>query len=143
MDTQICNCCNIVKSFIDYEWQHKRPNPRKTCIECRYKQRDIKAENARSREYKRKHYQSRKETIRQQWERSTYGASKEDLGYTECAICGSTQRLCIDHCHASLKIRGLLCSKCNTGLGMFRDNPIFLKRAADYIIDGPHFQLEK
>ena len=57
-----------------------------------------------------------------------------------CAICGSsipndnkTKRLYIDHCHASGKVRGLLCAACNFGLGKFRDNPELLDRAAMYL----------
>lgn len=143
MDTQICNCCGFVKSLIDYEWQINRPNPRKTCTECRYKRRNIKEENSRSRDYKKQYYANRKDKIRQNWERAVYGASKEEIGILECMICKSTKRLCIDHCHSSGKIRGILCSKCNTGLGMFRDSPEFLTKAAEYLVDGPHFQLVK
>ena len=56
-----------------------------------------------------------------------------------CAICqgppnGGKKRLCIDHCHTSGKIRGLLCCRCNRGLGAFRDNTELLKKAAEYLI---------
>jgi len=55
-----------------------------------------------------------------------------------CAICNTNQndlvkKLAVDHCHSSLKIRGLLCHYCNTGLGMFKDNTQFLIKAADYL----------
>ncbi|WP_405149477.1 endonuclease VII domain-containing protein [Sphaerisporangium sp. NBC_01403] len=56
-----------------------------------------------------------------------------------CAICGSPGErywrfeLAIDHCHTTRKVRGLLCSRCNVGLGSFRDNPEFLRSAADYL----------
>ena len=39
----------------------------------------------------------------------------------------------IDHCHDTDRLRKLLCSTCNTGLGSFYDNPEVLRRAADYI----------
>jgi len=42
-------------------------------------------------------------------------------------------KACIDHCHTSGRVRGLLCSKCNTGLGGFRDNIESLQRAIDYL----------
>jgi hypothetical protein len=39
----------------------------------------------------------------------------------------------IDHCHKTRTVRGLLCGKCNVGLGYYDDNPAFLRKAADYI----------
>ncbi len=55
-----------------------------------------------------------------------------------CAICKRHQNelprvLCIDHCHKTGKVRGLLCAECNSGLGMFKDNPLFLEKAIKYI----------
>jgi len=56
-----------------------------------------------------------------------------------CNIClekleglGATN-LCVDHCHATGKIRGLLCRNCNKGLGFFKDNSKNLMRAFTYI----------
>lgn len=52
----------------------------------------------------------------------------------QCAICGvSPDKLYLDHCHTTGKIRGLLCSSCNTGLGMFKDHTGNLRSAADYL----------
>ena len=51
-----------------------------------------------------------------------------------CQICGvKFRRPNIDHCHRTGKIRGVLCSKCNSGLAVFRDSPIFLRKAAEYL----------
>lgn len=51
-----------------------------------------------------------------------------------CAICElPSENLCVDHDHTTGKIRGLLCHNCNRGLGSFRDNPLFLKKAAMYL----------
>ena len=54
-----------------------------------------------------------------------------------CAICESTQNLekplHVDHDHLAGTVRGMLCNACNTGLGLFRDNPALLQAAIDYL----------
>lgn len=54
-----------------------------------------------------------------------------------CAICGningSGRRLCVDHDHATKKVRGLLCDSCNRGLGYLGDQPARVERAANYL----------
>jgi len=36
----------------------------------------------------------------------------------KCGICGREVPLVVDHCHESERIRGLLCSNCNAGIGL-------------------------
>ena len=79
-----------------------------------------------------------------------YGVTKQ--AYTDmyiaqggkCAICGTadpgsraakdgSKSFCVDHCHTTGKVRGLLCFKCNTGIGNFKDNPKYLQAAIDYL----------
>lgn len=56
-----------------------------------------------------------------------------------CKICGlpaknNTQgKLYVDHCHTTGKVRGLLCMKCNTALGLLNDNKELLKEMIDYL----------
>ena len=51
-----------------------------------------------------------------------------------CAICLKPhERLVIDHCHESKKLRGLLCTTCNAGLGQFKDNTGLLREAVKYL----------
>lgn len=62
----------------------------------------------------------------------------------KCAICGNgefavnprtgrVRELAVDHCHASKKIRGLLCTNCNKGIGHFKDTPGLLEAALAYL----------
>ena len=50
-----------------------------------------------------------------------------------CIICETKTRLLVDHCHQTGKVRGLLCTHCNSGLGFFRDNKTALKNAIKYL----------
>ena len=55
-----------------------------------------------------------------------------------CAICGEgaseTRRFAVDHCHKTKRIRGLLCDRCNCGLGNFKDRVELLEFAAQYLV---------
>lgn len=81
--------------------------------------------------------------------RRNYGITSEDykrmfaLQGGLCAICykpsttlgrhGKIENLAVDHCHATGKVRGLLCSKCNRGLGLFNDDIPRIESAIAYI----------
>ena len=65
--------------------------------------------------------------------RSTGDCSTEQNGV--CAVCKlpSRRALCVDHCHATRQVRGLLCDKCNTALGLFGDDSKRMRAAAAYV----------
>jgi len=73
--------------------------------------------------------------------KSKYGIGKREYELLfqsqdgKCAICKrpSVEPLAVDHCHGSLRVRGLLCDKCNKGLGQFEDNTAFMLNAISYI----------
>jgi hypothetical protein len=50
-----------------------------------------------------------------------------------CALCREREPEHVDHDHLTGRIRGVLCSCCNQGLGNFRDNVAALKAAIDYL----------
>ena len=72
-----------------------------------------------------------------------YGLSRDK--YTEmvaqqsgrCAICGeqpdSHFSLHIDHCHTTGRVRGLLCGKCNQGIGLFSESKLLMQKAMEYL----------
>jgi hypothetical protein len=53
----------------------------------------------------------------------------------KCAICGGTsgKRLSYDHCHRTGKFRGWLCTRCNAGIGFFKDDLVLLASAIRYL----------
>lgn len=52
-----------------------------------------------------------------------------------CAICGTNKegRLAVDHNHKTGNIRGLLCRPCNSAIGLFKESPTLLRKAASYL----------
>lgn len=54
-----------------------------------------------------------------------------------CAICVEPldfwRGTHIDHCHDTGVVRGVLCSTCNNGLGMFKDDRMLLRSAIKYL----------
>lgn len=53
-----------------------------------------------------------------------------------CGICGRRRGIrnhALDHCHTTGKLRGILCHKCNVGLGYFNDDPKLLAQAIEYL----------
>ena len=57
-----------------------------------------------------------------------------------CKICGkvdpgriSSKRLAVDHDHTTGKVRGILCFRCNMGLGCFNDNIEIIKKVINYL----------
>jgi len=53
-----------------------------------------------------------------------------------CAICRKKEyekELSIDHCHKTGKVRGLLCQKCNTAIGLLNDDILLLKKTILYL----------
>jgi hypothetical protein len=60
--------------------------------------------------------------------------SMYDFQKGRCKICGVFKKvLHVDHNHITNKVRALLCGLCNTALGGFKDNSLFLKKAIVYL----------
>jgi hypothetical protein len=79
--------------------------------------------------------------------RETYGLSEGERDVLleqqgcRCAICHreltrfglSVDHACVDHCHETGAVRGILCGRCNRGIGLLRDDSAAMRRAAEYV----------
>ena len=62
-----------------------------------------------------------------------------------CAVCSvpiDKARCRIDHDHQSGKVRGLLCTSCNTGIGLLKDSLVILENAARYLRDNDEKRID-
>jgi Recombination endonuclease VII len=101
--------------------------------------------NRQSREWRLQNPEKSKALSRTNHLKKNYGIG--ELDYQQmlvhqggcCALCHTTPSqektsyLCVDHCHVTGTIRGLLCKKHNNALGMLGDNQVGLERALKYI----------
>ncbi|BCP36425.1 hypothetical protein MINTMi198_17950 [Mycobacterium intracellulare M.i.198] len=51
-----------------------------------------------------------------------------------CAICGESDDICVDHCHRTGKVRGILCRKHNAAIGALGDTVDSVLRAYEYLL---------
>lgn len=99
------------------------------------------AKNVESRAAQRKvHYNEKRDAIvaaKHGIELGELLALREKQG-DACAICKAPRgwrRLALDHNHQTGTVRGMLCYRCNMGLGYFRDDPELLARAGAYLYE--------
>jgi hypothetical protein len=62
---------------------------------------------------------------------------------SSCEICnsklilyGKNKTSCIDHCHKTNKVRGVICQRCNSALGMFKDSTQTIRKTIEYLERG-------
>ena len=121
----------------------------KTCFVCRkINDRRYREKNRTSvRDSQRAYYHKNIDRVRKinykRHLKNKYGITEQELidlmekSNYGCFICGKKhddkQKLNIDHCHKTGKIRGLLCWDCNIGISKFKDNSTLMERAASYV----------
>lgn len=129
-----CTTCGVNKSREDfYKSKSYKDGLGYRCKEC-----DGKA-RAKFRE---KHLD--KEKARQKYRniKCRYGLSKEEYDRLyersggACYSCGrvpANMQICVDHCHETGRVRGLLCTECNKGLGLIGDTIESVEKLLEYL----------
>lgn len=149
---QRCSMCDEVKPLDDfYKCTRSKTGRKGQCIDC-YNERGAEHRSApevrdaiakRRSAWTEANPEEARRRQRKYALKKKYGLSLE--GYEQmlarqrgcCAICHRPTEdplsLFVDHCHASGKVRGLLCQACNSGIGMFEDDVDRLREAIRYL----------
>ncbi len=137
MVTKVCIKCNIKKSLIEYHKNKRLPDGfQNICKLCK---------GDYDKQWRQDNIEQCNKSRRKSHLKQAYNLSEKDydklykLQNGCCAICKKHQMelkfiLCIDHCHKTGQIRGLLCQSCNKGLGCFKDNLTLLDSAINYLL---------
>jgi hypothetical protein len=146
---KICTKCGTEKdALLFYKRSDRKSGINSWCISCE-KERNKK----RPASYKHKKYQNYVRNIdkyKSQKIYNLYGITLEEKNKLEqsqggvCAICKQKETLLnrktktlrempVDHSHKTGKIRGILCSGCNTAIGLLKENPEICIAAAEYL----------
>lgn len=130
MITKTCNVCQETKPLDRFpKCKTCKDGHNNYCRSCKKKK---PYEIAFQKKYRKQYYKNR-------YKKYEYGLSEEDYNKMilsqnrRCLICQSETDLCIDHCHQTGKVRGLLCANCNCGLGFFKDDINILTQAVEYL----------
>ena len=91
----------------------------------------------------RRNYEAHRTNYRNLNLKRNYGITLEIYNFLlekqegKCAVCGiennGHRTFAVDHNHKTEKIRGLLCTNCNTGIGLMKDNIEILSKAITYL----------
>lgn len=151
-----CSKCGVTKPITEYHY--KRGQTQNRCRTCRseYQKQHYIKNRERERGVRKAWYEANKSKVCQQLKEQyrenpekfmlarklrKYGLSRESYyemlasQKNSCAICETkfVSTPSVDHCHSTQKVRGLLCSQCNTGLGLLKEDPAIFKSAVAYL----------
>ena len=132
-----CECVNP-QSFSEFRDQKGRKYGKKSqCKTCEKRYYDARKDidSLKSRVwYRENKYRQKMYKVKKQYglDSKEYERMMEETK-GECFICKRASNLVVDHCHASLRVRGLICNNCNRGLGYFKDSVGFLESAISYL----------
>ena len=137
-----CRLCKKEKSIDRFSWRNDSKKYRTECKDCLN---IAKRSQPRYGEW----HKENPERVRELNKISSlrkYGLTIEDFNKLllnqdkRCKICKTKNlnnhgQLCVDHCHETGKVRGLLCDICNRGLGYFKDDVKLIESAFNYLKD--------
>ena len=125
------------------------------CVECKrerekeYRKTESGSECFARKAMKRRHNEGYKKVAYASHVKRNYGITIKEFDMqvhvqkNRCAICSTefihdamTTKPVVDHDHETGKVRGLLCRKCNQGIGNFGENREVMKRAIEYVQSG-------
>ena len=117
MKTSVCRICGTEKPLEDFYYRKDSGRHRRECKDCTKELTQYRNTGWTQDDYDRAFIQQK----------------------GKCAICGSTlnssryTKLAVDHCHKTGKLRGLLCTNCNTAIGLLKESPERLRSAIQYL----------
>jgi hypothetical protein len=127
--TRKCNKCNEMLPVSEFHIKADKNTNRyrfnSPCKFCAHIGRNINYHKA----YQRK--------IKYNLTQEEYDLKLKEQNYS-CGICDIhkddyPKEFCVDHCHITGKVRGLLCNNCNSGIGFFKEYEHVMKKAIQYL----------
>jgi hypothetical protein len=141
--TAVCANCGLVKIGSGGRYKGEQR------WRCRQAKLDWEKNSQRFRNYQQRYAAEYYERTRGKSQRASwlrrYGLTQDDYDKLlekqggVCAICGDPPKekhFCVDHCHESGKVRGLLCRHCNAGIGQLKDSIELVEKALTYLKRG-------
>lgn len=140
-----CSKCKRWKKVSQFGTESRRPDG----LRCYCKKCGVEADRKAGWTKKYRKGKSYRATIRPRMLRARFGLTVEMYDAMlaaqdyKCAICRTTKpdnrygKFFVDHCHKTKKVRGLLCHKCNRGLGSLGDTVEGIMRAVAYLENPP------
>lgn len=134
--SKLCPECGSEKPIDDFGLDRYKPDGRRGyCKPC---------EVVRGRAYAVRNPERVRRNARASRLRTKYGLTPEDFDALlaaqghRCAICSADEaavsgRWVVDHCHKTGRVRGILCNRCNRGIGRLGDDPFRIRVAAAYL----------
>jgi hypothetical protein len=139
METKECRFCRLPRAVDEFPTKVNGEKSR-FCVYCLgvVKKKGHTAEPWRRREEEKKQ-RTRQVNLKKYTPQNAQRYRKKylELYDSKCAICGTREKLVVDHDHQTNYVRGLLCNRCNLGLGCFQDRTVLFENAIRYLKGKP------